>query len=195
MRNGSTGRVLLFTMNDNQFSRIMLKRCCVLFVVLAGAVLLSSCGGQVKADARVAYEYRDGRSAVLRNGRAQVPRNAPVEVKRAIEAGNRIAGLPYKWGGGHARLNDNGYDCSGATSYVLRSAGLLNGQMPSKGYFNYGERGEGRWITVYVRSGHVFLTVAGLRFDTGGRYGGDGPRWTVDSRSGVGHVMRHPRGL
>lgn len=143
----------------------------------------------------MAYQYRDGNTAVLQNGKAYAPRNAPEEVKRMIEAGNRITGLPYKWGGGHARLNDTGYDCSGATSYVLRNAGLMTGQMPSKGFLNYGKRGKGKWVTVYVRSGHVFMTVAGLRFDTGGRNGGKGPRWTMDSRSAKGHVLRHPPGL
>jgi hypothetical protein len=163
--------------------------------LLPGVLLLTGCGGQVKADKRVAYQYLDGRTAVVRNGKAYAPPGAPEAVKRAIAAGNRIAGLPYKWGGGHARLNDSGYDCSGATSYVLRNAGLMTGQMPSRGFFNYGKPGAGKWITVYVRNGHVFTTIAGLRFDTGGRHGGDGPRWTVESRSAKGHIMRHPPGL
>ena len=164
-------------------------------LVLGMAALLSSCSRQVKADTRVAYQYREGRSAVLHHGQAIAPRHAPPEVKRAIDAANRIAGLPYKWGGGHARLNDTGYDCSGAASYVLRNAGLLHGQMPSKGFLSYGKKGEGRWVTVYARNGHVFLTIAGLRFDTGGRRGGDGPKWSMDSRSGKGHIVRHPPGL
>lgn len=167
----------------------------VIVLALGAVALLSSCARQVKADTRVAYQYREGRTAVLRHGQAIAPRDAPPEVKRAIDAANRIAGLPYKWGGGHARFNDSGYDCSGATSYVLRNAGLLRGQMPSSGFLNYGKRGKGRWITVYARQGHVFLTIAGLRFDTGGRRGGDGPKWSIDSRSGKGHIMRHPPGL
>ena len=166
-----------------------------LLLLLPVAAFLSSCSRQVKADTRIAYQYREGRTAVLHHGQAIAPRNAPPEVHRAIAAANRIAGLPYKWGGGHARLDDTGYDCSGAASYVLRNAGLMQGQMPSKGFLNYGERGEGRWITVYARKGHVFLTIAGLRFDTMGRRGNDGPKWSLDSRSGKGHVVRHPRGL
>ena len=47
----------------------------------------------------------------------------PPPVIRAIAAGNRLQGKPYKWGGGHARLQDSGYDCSGTVSYVLREAG------------------------------------------------------------------------
>ena len=130
----------------------------------------SSCSRQVRADRySVAYEYRDGRSAVLRGGRAYAPRNAPPEVKRAVAAANRIVGMPYKWGGGHARLNDTGYDCSGSVSYVLRNAGLMEDQMPSKGFLRYGAKGYGKWITIYARNGHVFMTIAGLRFDTQGQ--------------------------
>ena len=67
--------------------------------------------------------------------------------------------------------------------------------MPSSGYFRYGKKGEGRWITIYVRKGHVFLTVAGLRLDTGGPGARTGPRWKPETRQSRGHVMRHPRGL
>lgn len=116
-------------------------------------------------------------------------------MKRAIAAANHIAGLPYKWGGGHARLNDSGYDCSGATSYVLRNAGLMESQMPSKGFLNYGQRGTGKWITVVARNGHVYLVIAGLRFDTQGTRRDDGPSWRIEQRSTKGHVLRHPAGL
>lgn len=156
---------------------------------------LTSCGRQVKAKHPVSYRFEHGQTAMLRNGIAYAPRSAPEAVKRAIAAGNRLQGKPYKWGGGHARHNDSGYDCSGTVSYVLREAGLLKGSMPSRGYFNYGKKGEGDWITVYVRSGHVFMTVAGLRLDTGGPGGRTGPRWKPQSRAGKGHVMRHPPGL
>ena len=40
-----------------------------------------------------------------------------------IAAGNEIAKKPYKYGGGHAKLSDSGYDCSGSISYALRKAG------------------------------------------------------------------------
>ena len=166
----------------------------VLFPLVA-AIVLSSCAryGRGGRDAAIykAHPYR----AVFVNGRAVAPDNAPLPVKRAIAAANRIQGLPYKWGGGHARLNDSGYDCSGATSYVLRNAGLLEDQMPSRGFLRYGRRGHGQWITICARNGHVFLIIAGLRFDTYGRYRQDGPRWRPYSRSIRGYVLRHPPGL
>jgi hypothetical protein len=163
------------------------------FVALAGGLV--SCSSQVKARRPVSYHFQNGRTALLKNGVAYAPRNAPTEVKRAIAAGNRLQNMPYKWGGGHAKLNDSGYDCSGTVSYVLREAGLLKGCLPSKGYFSYGKKGEGKWITLYVRDGHVFATIAGLRLDTGGPGGRSGPRWKTETRQGVGHVMRHPAGL
>ena len=163
-----------------------------LAVTLGGVV---SCSSQVKARKPVSYRFEHGRTALLRDGVAYAPRNAPLAVKRALAAGNRLQGKPYKWGGGHARYNDSGYDCSGAVSYVLREAGLLRGSLHSKRFFRYGKKGEGRWITVYVRDGHVFVVVAGLRLDTGGRGARTGPRWKPETRQSKGHVMRHPPGL
>ena len=172
-----------------------MKRFLCLISLLLLAVGLSSCSRQVKAKQPVSYRFQSGRTALLKNGVAYAPKKAPESVKRAIAAGNRLQGKPYKWGGGHARQNDSGYDCSGTVSYVLRESGLLKGSMPSNGYFAYGKKGEGDWITVYVRSGHVFMTVAGLRLDTGGPGGRSGPRWKPETRAGRGHIMRHPSGL
>ena len=156
---------------------------------------LVSCSNQVKARRPVSYNFQYGRTAMVKNGIAYAPRNAPAAVKRAIAAGNRLQGKPYKWGGGHARHNDSGYDCSGTVSYVLREAGLMRGSMTSKGFFNYGKKGYGKWITVYCRKGHVFMTVAGLRLDTGWGADRTGPRWHTRTRPGRGHVVRHPAGL
>lgn len=167
---------------------------CLMLIVPFG-LPLSSCSNQVKAKHPVSYRFEHGKTALIRNGIAYAPRNAPRAVKKAIAAGNRLQGKPYKWGGGHSNQHDNGYDCSGTTSYVLREAGLLRGSLTSRGFFNYGKKGEGDWITIYVRKGHVFMTVAGLRLDTGGGRGRSGPRWKTATRPGRGHVMRHPSGL
>ena len=173
-----------------------MKRPAVFLLMLSVALTgLVSCSSQVKARKPVSYRFEHGRTALLKNGVAYAPRNAPLPVKRAIAAGNRLQGKPYKWGGGHTRHHDEGYDCSGTVSYVLREAGLLRGSLPSSGYFRYGKKGEGRWITIYIRKGHVFLTVAGLRLDTGGPGDRTGPRWKPETRQSVGHVMRHPPGL
>ena len=170
-------------------------RSALAMLAVVAALCSSSCARKGKASHEVAYKYNPGKTAMVVNGRAIPPRNAPPEVKRAIAAANRIAGLPYKWGGGHARLNDSGYDCSGAVSYVLRNAGLMEDQMPSKGFLRYGKRGRGKWITIYARNGHVYMTIAGVRFDTQGQSRQDGPRWRVDSRPAKNHSVRHPPGL
>ncbi len=168
--------------------RIGLTVCLPLF----GGIV--ACSSQVKAKHPVSYHFQSGRTALLKNGIAYAPRNAPAAVKRAIAAGNRLQRLPYKWGGGHASLVDSGYDCSGTVSYVLREARLMKGCIGSREYFNYGKKGEGKWITLYIRDGHVFMTVAGLRLDTGGPGGETGPRWKTATRQGRGHYVRHPSG-
>lgn len=155
---------------------------------------LVSCSSQVKAKQPVSYRFQNGRTAMLKNGIAYAPRNAPAVVKRALAAGNRLQSKPYKWGGGHAKFDDHGYDCSGSVSYVLREAGLMEGCGTSRSFFDYGKKGEGKWITLYIRRGHVFMTVAGLRLDTGGPGNESGPRWKTATRQGRGHVMRHPAG-
>ena len=164
---------------------------CLLLSVFGGLI---SCSSQVKAKQPISYHFKSGRTALFKNGIAYAPRNAPAAVKRAIAAGNRLQGVPYKWGGGHSKQRDSGYDCSGTVSYVLREAGLMKGSIPSKDYFGYGKKGAGKWITIYTRNGHVFMTVAGLRLDTGGPGGESGPLWKPETRQSRGHVMRHPPG-
>ena len=146
----------------------------------------------VRAKKPYRYEFKYGESVILRNGYAVAPRHAPPAVHRIIAAGNEIKGLPYKFGGGHRFVDDNGYDCSGAVSYVLIKSGLLNNSLTSKGFKKYGKRGKGDWVTIYTRNGHTFLVVGGLRFDTGYNGEGRGPKWTIHDRPTRGHVMRHP---
>lgn len=173
----------------------MIRPLLVSVIALALMASFSSCSNQVKAKHPVVYRFEHGRTAMLKDGIAYAPRSAPAAVKKAIAAGNRLQSKPYKWGGGHARHVDSGYDCSGTVSYVLREAGLLKGSLPSRGYFSYGKKGAGDWITIYIRKGHVFMTVAGLRLDTGWGADRTGPRWHTRTRPGKGHVMRHPAGL
>jgi hypothetical protein len=136
-----------------------------------------------------------GNRAVIRNGIAYAPANAPEAVKRAIWATNFLTRKPYVWGGGHATFYDDGYDCSGTVSFLLKHAGALSQPAGSSELTRYGSNGPGRWITIYARNGHVFAIVAGLRLDTTGSYGDEGPRWRRDGRSGWGFTARHPDGL
>jgi cell wall-associated NlpC family hydrolase len=129
----------------------------------------------------------DGRTAVA-------PAVAPESVKRAIFAANAITRKPYRYGGGHRRARDSGYDCSGAVSYALRGAGLLPRPLHSGALMRWGRAGLGQWITVYTNPGHAFVVIAGLRFDTSGP-GERGPRWRRDGRSTRGYTARHVDGL
>jgi cell wall-associated NlpC family hydrolase len=134
------------------------------------------------------------KAVALGNGVALPPLEAPEAVKQMIEAGNGIARTPYLWGGGHGKWQDTGYDCSGSVSFVLAAAGYLNSPLASGPLMSWGERGKGKWVTIYANSGHVFLEVAGIRFDTSAQRI-TGSRWINEMRSTAGFVARHPRGL
>ena len=134
------------------------------------------------------------KAEVLKNGVALPPLESPPQVRAIFEAGNTIARSPYKWGGGHGKWRDKGYDCSGSVSYALAAAGLLDRPLASGPLMKWGKPGKGKWITIYTNPGHVFMIVAGVRFDTTAR-GVTGSRWINDSRSTSGYVARHPQGL
>lgn len=135
-----------------------------------------------------------GKAVVGPDGLAVAPTDAPPQVQAIIEAGNRIAKKPYKYGGGHGKWEDTGYDCSGSMSYAFHGAGMLDESMDSTGFESWGEAGKGTWVTIYAKSSHAFMVVAGLRFDTSGR-ANQGTRWQADMRSSAGYVVRHPEGL
>jgi cell wall-associated NlpC family hydrolase len=134
------------------------------------------------------------KAEVLEEGVALPPIEAPEEVRLIIEAGNQIARTPYLWGGGHGKWLDKGYDCSGSVSYALAAAGLLGGPLDSGRLMGWGKPGKGRWVTIYTNPGHVFLVVAGVRFDTSGNRV-TGSRWQASMRGTGGFVARHPPGL
>jgi peptidoglycan hydrolase-like protein with peptidoglycan-binding domain len=127
-------------------------------------------------------------------GLAIAPAGAPPVVQAIIAAGNRIAGLPYVYGGGHGNWIDTGYDCSGSVSFALHGGGLLSSPLASGDFETWGDAGPGTWVTLYANGGHIFMVIAGLRFDTSGQRDA-GTRWQTDMRSGAGFVVRHPPGL
>jgi membrane-bound lytic murein transglycosylase B len=136
-----------------------------------------------------------GAEAVLQpNGLAAAPAAAPPAVKAAIAAANSIATTPYVWGGGHASFYSYGYDCSGAVSFALYGAGLLDSPLTSGSLASYGEPGPGKWITIYANATHAYVVIAGLRWDTVGDANGTGPRWHAEPPYPAGFVVRHPAG-
>jgi hypothetical protein len=134
--------------------------------------------------------------ASLVGGDAIPPAFAPSRVKQVIRAANEIRHRPYVWGGGHRSWISRGYDCSGAVGYALHGAGLLGVTMVSGQLEDWGESGPGRWITVYANDQHVFMVVAGLRFDTRGNPAGvSGPRWHRGWVAPQRFTARHPAGF
>lgn len=169
----------------------------LLLLAAIATASFSSCSSQVKAKGtHLTHKFVHGKTAyVSPSGLAVAPPRAPRKVKRMIAAANQLINKPYIYGGGHRSFYDHGYDCSGATSYVLHAGGLLDKPLVSQNFLEYGKKGYGKWVTIYVRKGHVFLEIAGLRFDTGGTWNSTGPRWKPQRRRVSKYYVRHPKGL
>ncbi len=141
-----------------------------------------------------------GAVAKVIKGVAYAPAWAPMQVKKAIWAGNQIRLKPYAVGGGHGKWRDSAYDCSGSVSYVLHAAGLLKTSEDSGEMETWGLKGLGQWITVFTNPGHAFVEIAGIRLDTS-REGdphparGTGPRWRPVMDTTAGYLARHPSDL
>ncbi|HEY6729611.1 MAG TPA: hypothetical protein VI039_01145 [Solirubrobacterales bacterium] len=178
---------------------------CISIAVLAVAAIATVFAAPVKAEPpggvssttpEVENPTAPPGKAILVNGRAVPPADAPPAVKKVIAAANKIRTKPYIYGGGHARWWDAGYDCSGAVSFALRGALLIDTPMPSGSLAGWGSAGKGRWITVYANGGHAYAVIAGLRWDTAGNTRGTGPRWHKSLRAAASgpFTARHPDG-
>jgi hypothetical protein len=144
------------------------------------------------------------RARLLSDGLAAAPASAPAAVKGIIAAGNAIVGKPYVWGGGHGIPLSQiapGYDCSSSVMHLLWGGGLVSADADetSGELESFGAPGPGRWVTIYASADHVFMYVAGLRWDTHDAAGpGDGSAgigWHPLIRESAGFVVRHPVGL
>jgi len=93
------------------------------------------------------------------------------------------------------------YDCSSSVEHLLYGARLLpvTYAAASGTLETFGQPGAGRWVTIYGNVDHVFMYVAGLRWDThdaaGPQDGSSGIGWHPLIRSSAGFVARHPVGL
>jgi peptidoglycan hydrolase CwlO-like protein len=132
--------------------------------------------------------------AINTAGSVTAPPGAPAAVQEMIAAGDRIATLPYIWGGGHGSFVSAGYDCSGSVSYVLNAAGLLSAPEVSGDFESFGDPGAGQWVTIYANAGHVWMQIGAWRFDTVA-LAEDGSRWSQGGGEFAGFVVRHPIGL
>jgi hypothetical protein len=144
------------------------------------------------------------RAQLLPNGLAAAPAGAPQAVAEIIAAGNQIVGKPYVYGAGHGLALSAiapAYDCSSSVEHLLYGARLVpvTDGAASSALESFGVAGAGRWVTLYASPSHVFMYVAGLRWDTHDAAGpGDGSTgigWHPLVRSADGFVARHPAGL
>lgn len=165
-------------------------------IAVPSHALAAGSGGIGPGSGSTTTETTPGSRAKLADGKAVAPANAPRRVVRAIEAANRIEDKPYEYGGGHGSWNDRGYDCSGAVSYALGKPGarILDAPIPSGSFVRWEEPGEGKWITTYANGGHMYVVIAGLRWDTS-QTPGNGPGWSKTKIDQPGYSVRHPRGF
>jgi cell wall-associated NlpC family hydrolase len=147
--------------------------------------------------ARSGLSANANQATLTPDGLAIAPIDAPAAVQEIIQAGNQIAHLPYRYGGGHVTYEDTAYDCSGSISFVFDAAHLLTGPVVSGDLMNWGDPGPGKWITIFANAGHTFMYVAGLRFDTVA-LAETGDRWSTRSANEPdlhAFAVRHPPGL
>ncbi len=144
------------------------------------------------------------RAQLLPDGLATAPQNAPLAVKEMIAAGNQIVGKPYVYGGAHGMPLSEvapAYDCSSSVEHLLYGARLLPVTYggSSSELETFGDPDTGQWVTLYANPDHVFMYVAGLRWDTynaaGSGDGSGGIGWHPLIRDSSGFVARHPAGL
>jgi cell wall-associated NlpC family hydrolase len=106
----------------------------------------------------------------------------------------------YSWGGGHGSFNDpGGYDCSGFVSSCLHAAGFLTTPMATGGLVNWGQSGQGKHMTVWVKENgdphqsHTFIVFNLKGTDRYAEAGGSNSGHTGwhSQRSTAGFVPRH----
>jgi cell wall-associated NlpC family hydrolase len=167
----------------------------------------SQCAGEPVTEGPLPLTANES-AQILPDGLAAAPKNAPAAVQAMVAAGNRLHGTSYLYGGAHGTPLSElqpAYDCSSAVSFVLHAGGVFGEQAEdSTELESYGQPGPGKYVSVYANSGHAFMYVAGLRFDTsfegtdtGPNHGKSGPRWRVFDHvpNWAPWVVRHPSGL
>lgn len=148
--------------------------------------------------------------ATLVDGLAVPGPGTPQAIVNVIEAANQIAFLPYVYGGGHGTYVikngvtqlDSGYDCSGSVSFALHGGGMLADPLDSEQFTDYGQPGQGTWLTLYTNGvaptgvAHVYINIAGLWFDTATQSANNGnDRWSTTRTSPArSYIPRHPTG-
>ena len=112
--------------------------------------------------------------------------------RRCIAAGNQIAVKPYVYGAGHGCRSYGraaAYDCSSSVAHLLYGAATSCRRRDLRPACSSPSalRARRRWVTIYAGPEHVFMYVAGLRWDTHNAAGPD------DGGSGIGWHPLDPR--
>jgi hypothetical protein len=180
---------------------------CLVLVFPASALAQTSATGGAQFSDPAPIVAPGAKATLLPDGTAAAPAEAPPQVQAAIFAANKLLDKPYRYGGGHAKVEDSGYDCSGTISYALIAAKTLKSPLDSSSFMSWGLKGKGTWITVYTNPGHAYAVIAGLRLDTSAygvtarmsrriaRVAEKGPRWRPGLRPTRGFKARHALGL
>jgi hypothetical protein len=170
-------------------------------------------GGADVADARADVE----RLTFLRHDLRSIARlSRELSSDQRLVLASELSGeqdLPYGPDGHPDPLGAPDEDCSSTVNYVLYRSGIrplaeiLRENPLAQDYVNWGDPGQGRWVTIYATTeptDHVFIVIAGLRLDTsykgtdiGPNRDEGGPRWRI-----LDHIptwahwsVRHPPGL
>jgi hypothetical protein len=149
-------------------------------------------------------------------GSTTVMANDAPKLARLVGIANQISDeyIPYCYGGGHASTPARpghgsycvnklgakiylskavGLDCSSAVSLLFQSTGYHLSTMDSTHFMSWGQPGEGKHVTIWANTDHVFLDIDGRQWGTSFHrpYGsaGWGPQRTA------GFTPRHPPGL
>lgn len=123
-------------------------------------------------------------SASSSSGEQGLSGGVPASVARAYARAETIHGFRdgYVRGGGHGGFGNGPYDCSGGVSDVLHAGGMLSAPLATGGLLGWGEAGQGRYMTVWVKDtpgspfsgSHTFIEFAVGRqrwFEAGGTSG------------------------
>ena len=163
----------------------------------------------VAAHRRPAGDDPAGRARGRPGGRARRgqarDRRRQRDHRQALHVGRRARPATHRARGG--------YDCSGATSFVLHAAGIFGDYAEdSTELESYGQPGPGKWITVYANTATRSSTSPGSCWTPPGTRPcsrpppDSGPRWQPASIIAAqyagdiadghgGFIQRHPRGL
>lgn len=90
--------------------------------------------------------------------------NEPHNLLKVVNWINSVSGkYPYVWGGGHSQIgvpSGGGFDCSGAVSGAVgQLPGVLSTPLTSGQFADVFPGGEGKYITIYGNSVHVFMKI------------------------------------